>query len=127
LKPGGKICISAPFAWKFHGYPSDYWRFTHEGIKILFPEIQFDADDCRSSTSHAGEYQPLDQDLGKRSLSGKTHRDAGRPWRGFTASLLRLLGKLGPLGWITRYRYLMAPTNVLMVGRRIATSNKKAA
>ena len=115
LKPGGKICISAPFAWKFHGYPSDYWRFTHEGIKMLFPEIQFDANACCSSTSHAGEYRPLDQNLGKRPLSGKAH--PGHPWRGFTAGLLRLLGKLGPLGWITQYRYLLAPTNVLMVGQ----------
>jgi hypothetical protein len=126
LEPGGRLCISAPFAWKFHGYPSDYWRFTHEGIKVLFPEIQFDTEDCCSSTPYAGEYQPLDPNLGKVTLSGKAHRNAGHPVRGLTASVLRILGKLGPLTWITRYRYLMAPTNVLMVGRRVA-KNKRAA
>ena len=119
LKPGGTLCISAPFAWKYHGYPSDYWRFTHEGIKVLFPQIQFDAADCCSSTSCPGEFQPIGEDLGKRSLSGKTHRGTGHPWRGFTASALRLLGKLGPLAWITRYRYLLAPTNVFMLGQCI--------
>ena len=39
LKPGGRIVLSVPFAWKFHGYPSDYWRFTQEGVKKLFPKI----------------------------------------------------------------------------------------
>src|SRR5688500_11735663 len=33
LAPGGSVYVSVPFAWKFHGYPSDYWRFTHEGVK----------------------------------------------------------------------------------------------
>jgi SAM-dependent methyltransferase len=119
LKPGGKICISAPFAWKFHGYPSDYWRFTHEGIKVLFPKIEFDAGDCCSSTSYPGEFQPIDEDLGKRSLNGKTHRGTGHLWRGFTASTLKLFAKLAPLGWITRYRYLLAPTNVFMIGQYV--------
>lgn len=117
LKPEGKICLSVPFAWKFHGYPSDYWRFTHEGIKVLFPEIQFDLEQSCSSTSERGEYQPLDTEIGKRSLSSKAHRQTGHRWRSLTAGALRSLGKLGPLGWITRYRYLMAPTNILMVGQ----------
>lgn len=29
LKPQGQICISVPFSLGFHGYPSDYRRFTH--------------------------------------------------------------------------------------------------
>jgi hypothetical protein len=39
LAPGGRVCVSVPFAWKFHAYPSDYWRFTHEGVKLLFPKL----------------------------------------------------------------------------------------
>ena len=39
LQKNGKVVVSVPFAWKFHGYPSDYWRFTHEGVKLLFPEL----------------------------------------------------------------------------------------
>ena len=122
LKPGGTICLSAPFAWKFHGYPSDYWRFTHEGIKVLFPKIRFDGEVSCSSTSAAGEFRPIDENLGKRSLSGKSH--AGHPWRGFTASALRFLGRLGPLGWITRYRYLLAPTNLFMVGQLVEAKSR---
>jgi hypothetical protein len=42
LRPGGKLCLSVPFAWEFHGYPSDYWRFTSEGVRILFDDLIFD-------------------------------------------------------------------------------------
>lgn len=33
IKPGGSIFIEVPFIQRFHGYPSDYYRFTIEGIK----------------------------------------------------------------------------------------------
>lgn len=124
LLPGGTICLSAPFAWKYHDYPSDYWRFTHEGIKLLFHEIDFDDVACCSSTSRPGEFLPLDHDLGKRALSGKAHQN---PYRAMTACFLRTLGKLGPLAWITHYRYLMAPTNILMIGHRRTNATKQAA
>ena len=42
LDKGGLAVISAPFAWEVHGYPGDYWRFTAEGIRYLFPSIDFD-------------------------------------------------------------------------------------
>ena len=41
LKAGGTVLISAPYVWRFHGYPSDYFRYTKEGIKALFPDIQW--------------------------------------------------------------------------------------
>ncbi|MGI9534578.1 MAG: hypothetical protein ACR2NW_06475, partial [Thermodesulfobacteriota bacterium] len=37
----GVIFVSVPFSWRIHGYPSDYWRFTPEAIKVLFPNISF--------------------------------------------------------------------------------------
>lgn len=46
LKPIGRILITAPFAWRVHGYPNDYFRFTFEGIKVLFPEIEWDFMAC---------------------------------------------------------------------------------
>lgn len=39
LEPAGTIFVTVPFIWKLHGYPSDYWRFTHEGIRLLFPAV----------------------------------------------------------------------------------------
>jgi len=42
LEKDGFIFIGVPFSWRIHGYPSDYWRFTSEGIKILFPNVDFE-------------------------------------------------------------------------------------
>ncbi|HEY1326265.1 MAG TPA: hypothetical protein VGI14_04960 [Casimicrobiaceae bacterium] len=41
---GGTIYITAPFVWKLHGYPDDYWRFTINGIKQLFQKISWEAE-----------------------------------------------------------------------------------
>lgn len=41
LKPGGTIYVTVPFVWAHHGYPSDYWRMTPEGIAQLFPAIEW--------------------------------------------------------------------------------------
>jgi SAM-dependent methyltransferase len=35
LKPGGRMFISAPQYWHVHGWPSDYFRYTVNGIKEL--------------------------------------------------------------------------------------------
>jgi SAM-dependent methyltransferase len=34
LKPGGAMFCTVPFAFEFHGVPSDYRRWTHEGLKF---------------------------------------------------------------------------------------------
>lgn len=43
LEPDGTLLLSVPFVWRFHGYPNDYWRFTSEGVKALFPRIKWSA------------------------------------------------------------------------------------
>jgi len=40
LKPGGFVLFSIPFMYPFHGAPSDYQRFTFEGIKILLKDFE---------------------------------------------------------------------------------------
>lgn len=115
LQRGGKIYVSVPFAWKFHGYPSDYWRFTHEGVKKLFPQLVFDATDGRATRS-SGESAPLDADLGLIQVSGGWHRKRGRFLRGLGADALKLLARGGVLRWFAGYRYLLAPTMVDMIG-----------
>jgi SAM-dependent methyltransferase len=42
LKSKGKLLTSTPYAWRHHGYPNDYFRFTYEGIKLLFPNVTFE-------------------------------------------------------------------------------------
>ena len=35
LKPGGMVVVSAPMNLLIHAFPSDYWRFTTQGIRTL--------------------------------------------------------------------------------------------
>jgi len=35
LRPDGVLLVSCPFYFHIHSYPSDYWRFTPEGIRLL--------------------------------------------------------------------------------------------
>lgn len=41
LIPGGTLHVQAPFVWRVHGYPGDYWRYTIDGIRELFPAIDW--------------------------------------------------------------------------------------
>ena len=36
LRPGGHLYAEVPFIFFFHGYPSDYRRFTREGVRRMF-------------------------------------------------------------------------------------------
>jgi len=117
LEPGGHLCISVPFSWKIHGYPNDYWRFTPEGIKKLFYKVVFDDAKCIAATSKTNEFKKLTNDLGKISFSFSKHRNNGHILRAVSAKLLKLLSRLGILSWLTGYRHLFTPTNILMIGK----------
>jgi len=116
LKPGGRICISAPFAWRIHGYPNDFWRFTPEGIKKLFPKIAFDMEEALAATSRPKEFHKLHDDLGKICFSFSKQRKSGHIIRGISATMLRILSHAGLLSWLAGYRHVFAPTNILMIG-----------
>jgi len=116
LRPGGRICLSVPFAWKYHAYPGDYWRFTHEGIQVLFPRLEFDLPQGVAAGDRPGQTAPLDDQIGKISLGSKFHWRQGRPLRAASAKVLQLLGRAGILRWLVGYRYVLAPTNLLVIG-----------
>lgn len=42
MRPGATLFVSVPFCWRVHAYPSDYWRFTPEALKVLFPAIEWE-------------------------------------------------------------------------------------
>ena len=36
LKPNGLVITIAPFAWRYHPVPVDYFRYSHDGLGFLF-------------------------------------------------------------------------------------------
>lgn len=59
----GLVFVSVPFAWKIHRYPKDYWRFTPDGVRALFPELDFDQYASEMTTNVHGEVRPLTDDM----------------------------------------------------------------
>ncbi|VAX38368.1 hypothetical protein MNBD_PLANCTO02-1271 [hydrothermal vent metagenome] len=125
LKPGGQAVIWVPFAWKFHGYPSDYWRFTHEGVKKLFPTLSFEVSAGVASTSKEGEFLPLDENIGLAYLNSKNHWKKGNYLQGTVAKAMRILGNIKPFSWLSGYRYVLVPTGVFMVGTLNADADQQ--
>jgi len=119
VRPGGRVVVSVPFAWRFHAYPSDYWRFTHEGVKRLFPRLVFDPKKSTAATSRRNDFRPIDEQVGKIPFASKPHWREGHPLRAITARSLRLLAGVGVLRWLAGYRYVLAPTSLMMIGTRI--------
>lgn len=120
LSDGGHIVISVPFAWKYHGYPSDYWRFTHNGVMKLFPHIDFDLRDGESSIGDTAERNPLDEKIGLRQFSSKAYWSTGNYLRGISAKGFKLLSKIGIFKWLAGSSYVMVPTMINMIGTKIS-------
>jgi hypothetical protein len=122
LADGGRMVISAPFVFKFHGYPSDFWRFTPEGLRKLFGQLTFDPALGAITTALRGDWQPLgaqsDEDLGRLRLSGSWWRQRGLPWRALGLDLVKPLLKLWPLRWLGRYHYVFPSSSIHMIGER---------
>ena len=41
IRPGGHLFYAGPWVWGYHAYPDDYWRISHAGLTILFPELDW--------------------------------------------------------------------------------------
>ena len=118
LKTDGQLCISVPFSWKIHAYPNDYWLFTPEGVRKLFSEIKFDRTRCTAEHSNKGDLEPIDDHVGKIPFSFTRHRKQGHPLRGISAKCLKMLSRIGLLRWLSGHAYVLAPTNIIMVGKK---------
>jgi len=49
LKPGGYVLVYVPFIFYYHaqkGYYKDYWRFTKDGIDLLFNKFKVIEKEC---------------------------------------------------------------------------------
>jgi hypothetical protein len=118
LEPGGAVYVSAPFSWEFHGYPSDYWRFTPEGLKVLFPDLEFPVDYERLHTPRPGDIRRPEREQGAIVLSTKRAMENGGLGRALTISFLRVLRAIGIGRWLLDYSKLFPPVMIDMVGIR---------
>ncbi len=121
LAPGGKVCVSVPFAFRLHAYPDDFWRFTPSGVRKLFESLVFCPQDSVWTTglkkgSRKGDFRPIDSQLGKLAFSLSAHWKTGHRLRGVSAKTLGVLAKFGFLRWLAGYRYVLAPTDIIMIG-----------
>lgn len=117
LKPEGQMCLSVPFALGFHGYPSDYWRFTHEGIRKLFPKLTFDLDRAAVATTRKNDFKGIDEKIGRIPFSSKYYFQRGFLFQGISAKFLKTLSRIGILRWLVDYKYVMPPTHIYMIGK----------
>ena len=96
LAEDGTAFISVPWVWRFHGYPSDYWRFSPEALKFLFEPLALDEKASCVSYQPAGEVTPLTaQGL---SVYPDYDKDVAPPpaKKGAIAALRAVCGKLFP-------------------------------
>ena len=111
LADGGTAFISVPFSWKIHGYPSDYWRFTADGVKLLFPTLQFDDAHSSMSTSVPGQIQPIDEFMYRWQASPSAALKRGQ--YGLVRSLVvRLVRRVHALPFVFDYPYLHPPVMI---------------
>ncbi len=55
LDINGLLFFGAPFVWNIHGFPNDYWRFTPEGVRLLFTDLIPEEEYSFYSTKIPGE------------------------------------------------------------------------
>ncbi len=118
LNPNGVVYVSVPFSWRFHPFPSDYWRFTPEGIRVLFPHLVFDSGIDNMSTSEFGDIREIDTDLCRIAFSVSDSLAQKRYAMATTVAVVKLLRRIGFASWLLRYRYLFPPVLINMVGRK---------
>jgi hypothetical protein len=41
MEPDATLYLTVPFVWRYHSYPGDFFRFTADGVRSLFPGIEW--------------------------------------------------------------------------------------
>jgi SAM-dependent methyltransferase len=41
IRPGGHLYFAGPWIWGYHGYPGHYFNISFDGIKLLFPDLEW--------------------------------------------------------------------------------------
>ena len=115
LDQGGTVFLSVPFVFRHHGYPSDFWRFTPEALRFLFPTLDFD-NELRErawiSTLVKGDYARLPDAFKKRNRFMFRPKDAETKEHRTSIKNLMRAGED-----VEMPEYSLAPTMINMIGR----------
>ncbi len=116
LKPGGKLCFSAPFCWRLHRIPIDMWRFTPQSIDWLFPTLKFDKK--KSAWSSRSKFVYAINDVVELSFGTKMEE-----YSFLFRSFLKIMKKLRLDDNFFQERALIPELNLMMIGIKTESNN----
>lgn len=61
MRPGARIVVTTLFSFPEHGFPSDYYRYTREGLALLLADAGFKG----VETEYSGEHEMMLNDHGE--------------------------------------------------------------
>lgn len=77
VKRDAHVLVTVPFAHHVHGFPDDYWRFTPEGLRVLFARHGFKT----VSVEELAHVYLTYSDHGEKPRAFKTPRNLGAVMR----------------------------------------------
>lgn len=87
VKLGGNLYICVPWAWRYHPYPDDYYRFHFRAIEYLYPKFTWDR--YAYTTENTGDFRWVDKDhISDRKLIFNLHDDKGNKVKKYVPYLL---------------------------------------
>lgn len=51
LKPGGLLIVTTLFAFPYHAYPNDYFRYSEQGLRYVLEQAGFAPDEIRTHSA----------------------------------------------------------------------------
>ena len=84
------VYVSVPLVWEIHAFPSDYWRFTPEAVKLLFPALAFPVDWSEMTTPRPSQTAPLTEQPALAWLDPSWRMKRGQPLYALRSLIARL-------------------------------------
>lgn len=112
LKPGGVCIITAPFLSPQHADPSDYQRFTVNGMRELFSRGGFEIVECES---HGTIFTVLAEFVKFMFITPYAEKPHGRVKRKLAQTAIDLLHGMDRRGWSKNKDFY---PNVYLVGKK---------
>jgi SAM-dependent methyltransferase len=106
LRPDGALLVACPFYFHIHSYPSDYWRFTPEALKLLLADYPSKIIGWHGPRTRPANVWALAFGAGRPPISAEEYRH----YQARMNQYARL-----PLPWHRRLRYQLGR---VLCGRR---------